>query len=74
MYDPIVYLSDFWVLMRDLVLVDEENVDKIKRVQGGEKQEGDDDSTEKDIENLNYEGKLFMTWDNWSITYLTYQA
>ena len=37
MYDPIVYLSDFWVLNRDLVHVDQENIDRIKLVKAGEK-------------------------------------
>ena len=37
LYDPIVYLSDFWVLMRDLILVDEEHLERIKSVKKGEK-------------------------------------
>ena len=69
---PIVYLSDFWVLMRDLVRVDKESIDRIRRVRDGEKQEGDDKMTEKDIEKLNFDGKLRLTWDNWSMTYLIY--
>lgn len=32
MYEPIVYLSDFWVLMRDLILLDKERVELIAKV------------------------------------------
>lgn len=72
LHAPIVYLSDFWVLMRDLVRMDKESIDRIRRVRDGEKQEGDDKMTEKDIEKLNFDGKLRLTWDNWSMTYLIY--
>ena len=34
---PILYPSDFWVLMRDLVLVDKESVDRIRKVKAGER-------------------------------------
>ena len=73
LYEPIVYLSDFWVLMRDLILVDEESLERIKRVKNGEKQEGTDEMTEKDIEKLNYEGKVLLTWDNYNMRYAGYQ-
>ena len=36
LYEPIVYLSDFWVLDRDLIPVNNESLDRIKRVRGGE--------------------------------------
>ena len=72
-YEPIVYLSDFWVLMRDLILLDPERLDRIKRVQAGEKQEGTAEMTEKDIENLNYAGKVLLTWDNFNMRYVGYQ-
>ena len=72
MHSPITYISDFWVLMRDLVRMDKESIDRIRRVRDGEKQEGDDKMTEKDIEKLNFDGKLRLTWDNWSMTYLIY--
>ena len=72
LHAPIVYLSDFWVLMRDLVRMDKESIDRIRRVRDGEKQEGDDKMTEKDIEKLNFDGKLRLTWDNWSLTHLIY--
>ena len=58
--------------MRDLVRMDKESIDRIRRVRDGEKQEGDDKMTEKDIEKLNFDGKLRLTWDNWSMTYLIY--
>ena len=58
--------------MRDLVRMDKESIDRIRRVKDGEKQEGDDKMTEKDIEKLNFDGKLRLTWDNWSMTYLIY--
>jgi len=47
MYDPVIYLSDFWVLIRDLILLDDEGLERIKKVQAGEKQEADDELTEK---------------------------
>ena len=72
LHAPIVYLSDFWVLMRDLVRVDKENIDRIRRVRDGEKQEGDDKMTEKEIEKLNFDGKLRLTWDNWTLNPLIY--
>lgn len=72
-YTPILYLSDFWVLMRDFVMMDQEGLDRIHKVQAGEKQEGDADMTEKEIEKLNFDGKVLLTWDNYSITYVTYQ-
>ena len=72
-YDPIVYLSDFWQLNRDLILLDETSIDRIASVRNGEKQEGDDTMSEKQIENLNFNGKLRLTWDNYSTTYLIYQ-
>jgi len=69
-----MYMSDFWGLMRDLVLVDTENIDRIRKVRAGEKQEGDTDTmTEKEIEKLNFEGKVKLTWDNYSLTYASYQ-
>ena len=71
-YDPILYLSDFWVLMRDLVLVDIENLDRIRKVQAGEKQEGEESMDEKAIEKLNFDGKVKLTWDNYSTTYASY--
>lgn len=73
LYDPIVYLSDFWVLMRDLILVDLESLERIKKVRAGEIQKGDEKQTEKEVVNLNYAGKLHLSWDNFSSTYLTYQ-
>lgn len=39
-YNPIMYLSDFWHLMRDLVLIDEESISRISKVKAGEVQEG----------------------------------
>ena len=72
LYDPIVYLSDFWVLMRDLILVDLESLERIKKVKAGETQVGDEKLTEKEVANLNYAGKLYLTWDNFSTTYLSY--
>lgn len=59
--------------MRDLILLDEERLERINKVKSGEKQTGDDNSSEKDIENLNYAGKLRLTWDNYHLTYATYQ-
>lgn len=73
LYDPVVYLSDFWVLMRDLILVDLESLERIKKVKAGETQVGDEKLTEKEVANLNYAGKLYLTWDNFSTTYLSYQ-
>lgn len=73
MYEPIVYLSDFWVLMRDLIHLDEERVELIQKVKAGETQKGDENMTEKQVENLNYSGKLRLTWDNYSLTHITYQ-
>ena len=35
-YNPIMYLSDFWHLMRDLVLIDEESIERIAKVKAGE--------------------------------------
>ena len=29
--------------------------------------------SEVEIKNLNFDGKIRLTWDNWSTTYLTYQ-
>ena len=38
LYEPILYLSDFWVINRDLIAVDDESLDRIKRVRDGEVQ------------------------------------
>eukprot|EP00353_Schmidingerella_taraikaensis_P001847 CAMPEP_0185599028 /NCGR_PEP_ID=MMETSP0434-20130131/82409_1 /TAXON_ID=626734 ORGANISM="Favella taraikaensis, Strain Fe Narragansett Bay" /NCGR_SAMPLE_ID=MMETSP0434 /ASSEMBLY_ACC=CAM_ASM_000379 /LENGTH=160 /DNA_ID=CAMNT_0028228245 /DNA_START=123 /DNA_END=605 /DNA_ORIENTATION=- len=71
-YNPIVYMSDFWHLMRDLVKVDTETLDRVKRVRNGEKQEGKEGMSEKEIEKLNFDGKVKLTWDNYGITYASY--
>ena len=36
MYDPILYLSDFWQLRRDMILADDENLERIQKVRDGE--------------------------------------
>lgn len=73
-YEPIVYLSDFWVLMRDLVLVNPESIERIEKVRAGEKIDTDNtDLPEKEIEKRNWNGQLKLTWDNYSVTYASYQ-
>ena len=59
--------------MRDLILVDEENIERIKKVKAGERQEGTSEMTEKEIENLNYAGQVLLTWDNFNMRYVGYQ-
>ena len=61
------------MLMRDLILVDEENIERIKKVKAGERQEGTTEMTEKEIENLNYAGQVLLTWDNFNMRYVGYQ-
>ena len=61
------------MLMRDLILVDEENIERIKKVKAGERQEGTSEMTEKEIENLNYAGQVLLTWDNFNMRYVGYQ-
>ena len=61
------------MLMRDLILVDEENIERIKKVKAGEHQEGTTEMTEKEIENLNYAGQVLLTWDNFNMRYVGYQ-
>lgn len=58
--------------MRDLILVDEENIERIKKVKAGERQEGTSEMTEKEIENLNYAGQVLLTWDNFNMRYVGY--
>lgn len=60
------------MLMRDLILVDEENIERIKKVKAGERQEGTSEMTEKEIENLNYAGQVLLTWDNFNMRYVGY--
>ena len=60
------------MLMRDLILVDEENIERIKKVKAGERQEGTTEMTEKEIENLNYAGQVLLTWDNFNMRYVGY--
>ena len=59
--------------MRDLVLVDTESLDRIRKVREGVKQEGEESMDEKAIEKLNWDGKVKLTWDNYSLTYASYQ-
>ena len=61
------------MLMRDLVLVDTESLDRIRKVREGVKQEGEESMDEKAIEKLNWDGKVKLTWDNYSLTYASYQ-
>ena len=71
--DPIIYLSDFWVLMRDLIILDTESMERIRKVRSGEPELGTDEMTDIEKENLNYQGKLFLSWDNYSSFWLIYQ-
>jgi len=73
LYFPIVYPSDFWVLMRDLFLLDQELIERIARVRKGETQTGEEGMDERAIKKLNYDGKVKLTWDNYSLTYASYQ-
>lgn len=73
LYRPIVYLSDFWVLMRDLIIIDAESIERIKKVRSGEKQIGTEEMSDKEIENLNFNGKVLLTWDNFNMRYVGYQ-
>ena len=78
LYDPIVYLSDFWYLRRDLILMDNSALDRIKKVKSGESIEDDPnikkaDLTEFDLARLNFDGKIKITFDNYNMNYLAYQ-
>ena len=35
MYEPILYVSDFWHLQRDLILLDQESLERIQKVRDG---------------------------------------
>ena len=77
MFEPIIYLSDFWVLNRDLISLDEDSLDRMTRVRNGEHQSESPtinaaDLTEKDIENLNNKGAVHLTWDNYSLHYFSF--
>ena len=62
------------MLMRDLVLVNPESIERIEKVRAGEKIDTDNtDLPEKEIEKRNWNGQLKLTWDNYSVTYASYQ-
>lgn len=61
LFEPLIYMSDFWQLERDLIPIDAESLDRMRRVRGGERQTESStviaaDMTEKDLENLNNSG------------------
>lgn len=80
LYDPILYLSDFWYLRRDLILMDQTAVERIKSVKSGQtissdpNVKNDADLTEFDLARLNFDGKIKITFDNYYLNYLIYQV
>ena len=69
-------MSDFWVLNRDLIPLDDDSLARMTRVRDGEHQSesptiSSADLTEKDIENLNNRGTVRLTWDNYSLHYFS---
>ena len=72
MYDPILYLSDFWQLRRDMILADDENLERIQKVRDGETFGDPENQSEAELKNLNWDGKIKLTWDNYSIVYFMY--
>ena len=71
-------MSDFWVLDRDLIPLDEESFERIQKVRAGERQTehptiSASELTEKDLENLNSAGVVRLTWDNYGLIYFAYQ-
>ena len=73
LYEPILYVSDFWHMQRDLIMLEEESIDRIHKVRAGEVQEGEEGAEEFQIKKLNFDGNVKFTFDNYYINYLSYQ-
>ena len=70
-------MSDFWVLERDLIPLNNDSLERMQKVRSGERLTehptiSASDLTEKDLENLNSAGVVTLTWDNYSLMYFTY--
>jgi hypothetical protein len=72
-FDPILYVSDFWHMQRDLVIVDDESVERMNKVRGGEEQEGEEGAEDFELRKLNFAGDVKFTFSNYNINYLGYQ-
>ena len=54
-------------------MLEQESIDRIKKVRAGEVQEGEDGAEEYQIRKLNFNGDVKFTFDNYYLNYLMYQ-
>jgi hypothetical protein len=73
LYDPIVYLSDFWHLRRDLIPVNEESLENLRKVRLGETTGDPETMDEFALKNANWDGLINLSWDNYDLSYFSYQ-
>ena len=70
LFEPILYVSDFWHLKRDLILLDKEAIERIEKVRSGEEQEGKEGDEEWEKKKLNFDGNITFNFNNFYLSYL----
>ena len=73
LFEPLLYVSDFWHMQRDLIILEKESIERIQKVRGGEEQITDDGAEEFEKRKLNFDGNVKFTFDNYYINYYGYQ-
>lgn len=66
LFEPIQYISDFWCLMRDMILLDEPKMNRIMQVQkeGISERDPADKRDEFEIKRDNFGGTVRFTYSN----------